>query len=103
MKCEICGKEIEKSSYANDILCDNPNCFEKSFWKEIIENKNKYFFINKKSYCIGANTLFKGFGGKKFKIKLLKNNKIVKTDNLRCQGDIPLRYQKILKDNATFV
>lgn len=41
--------------------------------------------------------------GKTFKIKLLKNDKIIETNNLRHQGNIPLKYQNALKDNATFV
>lgn len=103
MKCSVCGKEIEKSSYANNILCDSSDCFKENFWQDIIKNRKNYIFINKKSYSLGENPLYKGFSGKTFKIKLLENGKIIKTNDLRHQGDIPLKYQNTLKDNAMFV
>lgn len=103
MKCSVCGKEIEKSSFSGKILCDSSDCFKENFWQDIIKNRKNYIFINKKSYSLGENPLYKGFSGKTFKIKLLENGKIIKTNDLRHQGDIPLKYQNTLKDNAMFV
>lgn len=49
MKCEICGKEIEKSSYSSAILCSS-ECFGKHFWNEIVKDKNNRIIINGHCY-----------------------------------------------------
>ena len=54
MKCEICGKEIEKSSYSNAILCSS-ECFGKHFWNEIVKDKNNRIIINGNCYVDGGN------------------------------------------------
>lgn len=104
MKCIICGKQIEKSSYSNKVLCSS-ECFSKNFWNEIVEEKNIHTIIDGVSYCIGKEddkSPFRGFGGQRFVIKK-KDGSIVATTNLWCQGDIPNDYKKLLPDNAEFI
>lgn len=105
MKCKICGKEIEKSSYNNEILCSS-KCFHKNFWNEIIKNKNNHLYIDGVCYWIGPENedrIFRGYDGRKFLIQMTDNEKVLVTTNLWCQGDIPNEYKEILKDNAVFL
>ena len=71
MKCEMCGKEIERSKYLNAILCSD-ECFNKHFWKEIIIDKKEYIVVNGECYFDGGDkpnstkTMWLGFGGRRF-------------------------------------
>lgn len=77
MKCEICGKEIEKSSYSSAILCSS-ECFGKHFWNEIVKDKNNRIIINGNCYVDGGNkpnaihTSWLGFEGIEFAIETLE-------------------------------
>lgn len=106
MKCCICGKEIEKSSYSSLLppLCDNRECFTEQFWQEIINDKY-HLFINHRAYCASKekNPVFKGFGGAKYKIRKLDTGEIIETDNLWTNGELPEKYWDQVKDNAEFI
>ena len=105
MKCIICGKEIKESKYTNDILCSH-KCFVKNFWNKIISEKDKHVIINGVCYTIGEpipsyHSQFAGFGGRVFYIKYF-DGRIVRTNNLWFNGDIPQEYREVLKDEAKF-
>lgn len=105
MKCIICGKEIENSCYMNAILCSE-KCFYKNYWNEIIKEKEQHVIINGVCYMIGNSLPFNcddcaGYGGRTFYIKYF-DGKIIKTNNLWLNGDVPKEYRDILKDEAEF-
>ena len=113
MKCEICGKEIEKSMYGNAILCSR-ECFYDHFWIQkckaqeadpyeyaIIDGESYHF--NKDKPIVPDNGFdFLGFGGRKFTIRY-NNGDTYTTNNLWNQGKIPEKFRDRLKDNAVFV
>lgn len=106
MVCEICGKEIEKSYYSDNVLCST-ECFSKHYWLEFVEKKNDKDMVrcNGTHYTIGdedSKSCFRGFDGRKFKVHFF-DGRVVETTNLWCQGDIPEEFRKELKDNAVVV
>lgn len=102
MKCQVCGKEIERSSYSNGIICSS-ECFDKNFWNEIVSEKDSHLIINGKCYSVGPETdAYKGFGGAKQIIKKFDGT-IITTTNLWMQGFIPEEYRDQLADNAVFL
>jgi hypothetical protein len=105
LKCENCGKEIEKSNYMHYTVCSN-NCFTDMFWKDKIEIKDdpRTVRINGQHFYIGkedkkGNPEWRGFAGKLFIIKF-NDRRIVKTTNLWYNGTIPEKFRKELQDNA---
>lgn len=105
LKCEFCGKEIEKSAYPKviPVMCGSKDCFSEYFWNEIIDNKQDYLIINHRSYTIGKDTFVKGFGGAKHAIKKFDSGEIIYTDNLWTNGDVPEKFWDKLPDNAEFI
>lgn len=110
MKCEYCGKEIEKSSYdssINKILCGKNECWDKYYWENKIKEKNDntviidgcMFYIDDED----EKDKFRGFGGISFKIKMFGEEKVLETKNLWYNGKIPMEYRNELKDNAVFI
>lgn len=106
MKCEICGKEIEKSVYHGNVICSD-KCFGKLFWQKIIAEKDKHIIIDGKCYCDEGMVknpspyAFLGHSGRCFWIKF-KNGKTLTTNNLWYQGEIPDEFRKELPDTAEF-
>ena len=103
MKCEICGKEIEKSQYYNKILCSG-KCFMINFWQEIIAEKDKHIVIQGECYCDGGENspgAFRGFSGRRFWIRF-NDGSTLTTNNLWYQGKIPEEFRKELPDTAEF-
>jgi len=105
LKCEVCGKEIEKSSYSNKVICSS-ECFHKDFWNQIVREKDIYLFIDGSCYWVGPedeHRVFRGYDGRKFTIQRFDNGKIIETTNLWFRGDVPDGWQNELKDNAKFI
>lgn len=113
MRCEICGKEIEKSSYMGAVLCSS-ECFTENYWLEkckaqetdpyeyaIIDGQS-YHFNRKKPIAEYSRYEFLGFDGKRFTIRY-DNGDTYTTNNLWIQGEIPEKYRDRLKNNAIFV
>ena len=102
MKCEVCGREIEKSNYATKVLCSH-KCFLEDFWNNclneeaiIIDGVCYHAFDEKPDGYNG----FLGYGGKRYYI--LKNNgDFFTTNDLWCNGDVP--EERNIKDNAQFI
>ena len=106
MVCEICGKEFDRPIYGGDSEnCCSHACFVKKFWNDIEKEKEEHIFINGICYAIVDEPIygFVGYGGRKFKIRMFKDGKIVETNNLWCQGDVPDEYRQRLPDTAEFV
>lgn len=107
LKCQVCGKEIEKSRYAKSTICSS-DCFTKNYWNKIVESYDdpRRVIIDGKSFYIEDenphNGLPKGFGGRKF-IIARNNGIIIETTNLWAQGEVPDEYRSVLKDNAQFL
>lgn len=101
MKCEVCGKEIEKSKYTNKLLCSD-KCFTTNFWNDIATHKDEYLIIKGSSYYVAdenATGPFRGFGGRLSKIKKY-SGEIITTTNLWTQGNIPEEFREKIPDNA---
>lgn len=102
MKCIICGKEIEKSSYTHKVICSS-ECFSVDFWNDCLDDKA--IIINGECYHDGGMKPadyrgFLGHAGRVFNIKM--NDGIVfKTNNLWYNGVVPK--ERGIKDNACFV
>lgn len=103
MKCEICGKEIEKSTYGSlAVLCDNDECFQKWFWKNLVNTQNNYIIKDHKCYHIKdekSRDFFRGFGGTKFEINMIDGGTLI-TTNLWFVGEVPEELRDDLPDNA---
>lgn len=106
VRCEVCGKEIEKSQYFGNILCSG-ECFTINFWRRIIAEKDKHIVINGVCYCDVGNvdnplmnqTL--GHAGRRFWIRF-KDGSTLTTNNLWYQGKIPDEFRDELPDTAEF-
>ena len=102
MKCVICGKEIEKSSYSNKVLCSS-GCFHEDFWNECIDDSA--IIIKGECYHDGGRKPknypgFLGFGGQEFTIKM-NDGRIISTNNLWYNGEVPK--ERLVADNAELV
>ena len=110
LNCELCGKEMSKPHYSKgdfENVCSD--CFKDKFWMIKIKNYKKspenFAIIDHTMYFIGnenENSVFHGFGGRKFRIRF-NNGREITTTNLWHNGDIPEKYQPDLKDNAVFI
>jgi hypothetical protein len=102
MKCIICGKEIEKSSYSHKVICSS-ECFHVDFWNNCLDDSaiiidgECYHDRGRKPKCCSG---FLGFGGAEFTIKM-NNGRIIRTNNLWCNGKVPEERQ--VSDNACFI
>lgn len=104
LKCEICGKEIEHSSYAGATLCSDNECFSKYYWLERVNNQDSptQVVIDGFVFQIGREdslSSFRGFSGRQFKIKFF-DGRIVTTTNLWHNGKVPEEFRDQLPDNA---
>ena len=103
MKCVICGKEIEKSRYGNNILCSSV-CWNINYWNEVLADPNTLIIDNVAYIDDGRKPKdyrgFLGFGGREFAIET-NDGRTISTNNLWCRGDIPL--ERHAQDNAKFV
>lgn len=103
MKCVICGKEIEKSSYANKVLCSSA-CFHEDFWNECLDEDA--IIVNGECYHDGGRkpegySGFLGHSGREFTIKMLADGSVINTNNLWYNGEVP--EERKVPDNAVFV
>lgn len=90
VKCEICGKEIEKSNWRNAVLCSD-ECFTINFFRECLDASA--IIVNGQCYHDGgygrSHNGFKGFGGSVYKLRSLRTGEEFVTDNLWSNGVIP--------------
>lgn len=102
MKCEVCGKEIEKSKYYSCCVCST-ECFTKAYWLDRIKHKNSktQVVINGIVYQIEREDAvgMRGFDGSKYTIEFFDGRKVT-TTNLWANGRIPDEFRNKLPDNA---
>ena len=106
MICEICGKNFENEVYIGRFKrCCSSECFYKKFWNDIEEEKDEHIFIDGTCYSIANEPIYGnlGYGGSKFKIKMFDDGRIIETNNLWRQGDVPEEYRSRLPNTAEFV
>lgn len=82
-------------------------CFRCNFWREYFESKDnpRHARINGRHYCVSPrndkDTQWNGFGGRETTIRFL-DGRVVSTNNLWHQGEIPAIWRERLPDNAEF-
>jgi len=99
-RCVVCDGEVEDM---NGLL--SGHCHECSFWMKhaTVYDNSVVVIVNNTHYRMGESTAFKGFGGREFTILFNDGRRVVTTSNLWCQGEIPVRFQALLPDNAVFL
>lgn len=100
MKCVICGKEIERSFYADAIICSG-RCFNKHFWNKTLDDAA--IIINGACYHDAEPencSVFLGHGGQHFSIEMF-DGRVIETNNLWYNGEVPTELN--IKDNARFI
>lgn len=105
MKCSVCGKEIEESSYLDCIVCNSSACYNTYYWMEIVkENKKeeRHFIEDGVVYCIGKENSYgnRGYGGRLFVFEL-ENGKVFKTTNLWLNGECPEAFRFLFRKIKT--
>lgn len=107
MKCKICGKEFDKVRYAkpHDDICSSA-CFTVDYWLERANNPDEFVIIDHVCYYVAderKDNGFRGFDGRKFKIRMLADGREFTTTNLWLNGRVPDEFLSRLPDNAEFV
>ena len=106
MSCKECQSEIELKfgKDKNSRLESNQLCWDCDFWMDRIVSDLPKATIGGKFYYINPNehSEFKGFGGRRFKIRFLDGT-LTETTNLWLNGEIPERFRDRLPDNAEFI
>lgn len=103
--CPSCGKSYTRRHTPHSYIRNN--CFDCSFWLEKTDYpddiKNHQVIIDSQHYLFHETDSFiKGFGGRRFKIQFF-DGRIIETNNLWFQGEIPDQFRSILQDNAVFL
>lgn len=112
MKCRVCGREFQEVSYCNEYrdVCSS-ECFNKLYWIEKVRfyqnNPNKSVAIDGDLYYIddedSEDKGYKGFGGRRFVIRIKDSGKIIVTTSLWHNGKIPEEFRDQIPDNAEFI
>lgn len=108
-KCSKCGGEVTLTYCNNQQLIDHKMCFSCNHFREQAEKLKTNpckFVIENHVYTVypdNPNLLFKGFGGREFKIKPFNSDNIIITHNLWSQGEIPVAWRGDLPNTAEFV
>ena len=95
VKCKICGKK-QRLIYCSDVckqLVEKGLCFDCYHWSTV--TSEECILIEGESYMVGPENVkgIKGFGGRRFKIKL-ETGQIIETTNLWTQGTVPEYWKK---------
>lgn len=109
--CKSCGSIFGTNYHEiGKDLREKNLCFTCNFWEGIIQDFNKsekHIVVDGVKYTIGPEKTpefgFRGYGGSLFIIKFLNSDRVTKTTNLWCQGDVPERFRERLPDNAKFI
>ena len=106
MICIVCGKEFDGKAYYGEYSdCCCHECFIKKFWNNIIAEKDEHIVVDGTCYAIVSSPIngFRGFGGRRFKIKMLDTGDVIETNNLWYQGEVPEEYRDLLPNTAQFI
>ncbi len=105
-KCPCCGKRFTRR-LAPDAYVEN-NCYDCSFW--LVKVNYPHYMVRHQVIISGHHYMWyaetagfiRGFGGRRFKIQFL-DGRIVETNNLWHNGQVPERFRSMLPDNAEFL
>ena len=111
-KCYVCGREIKNEElyyniFPDNYVCANDECFQTYFWDDLAnrikhDKWHEYVIIDKKVYQIGSQyDEPRGFNGKYWAIQF-NDGILIETCSLWYKGELPLRLQNDLLDNAKF-
>jgi hypothetical protein len=111
--CKICGLEEDSDRWYNsNELETHCMCQHCNHWREQHEldrterGEHGYAIYNGTHYVLKPHTdavAFKGFGGRKFKVKF-NDGFETECDNMWCQGDIPDgHWRDLMPDNVTYI
>lgn len=106
MICIVCGKEFDGKAYYGEYSdCCCHKCFTKKFWNNIVAEKDEHIVVDGICYAIAPAPIngFYGFGGRRFKIKMLDTGDVIETNNLWYQGAVPEEYRDLLPNTAQFI
>jgi hypothetical protein len=103
--CPSCGKSYIRCHTPDSYIGNN--CFDCSFWLDKAEYSDymasHQVIIKGEHFMLGETDSFiRGFGGRKFKIQFF-DGRIIETNNLWYQGEIPEQFRSMLPDNAVFL
>lgn len=77
------------------------------YWRQQLADRQGAIVINGVHYRVGKSNgqraPFKGFGGRRFSVRMLANRHVAHIDDLWYQGPIPPKYRELLPDNAEWV
>jgi len=116
--CRECHRPYSTSyvePYKSQMIAAN-TCFHCTFWLERLAEQHQpgHLIINGTCYSFDIKRPIlpeeapnpygssRGFGGRRFKIRMLADGTIHETNNLWSQGTIPVRFRDRLPDNAAF-
>lgn len=102
MTCKECGNPLE---CVPDWVINPPTlCYECYFWTDLFNHSPNNVVIDGKCYHIDPNeqAKYKGFGGRKFKIRFLDGT-LAETTNLWLNGEIPEHFRGRFPNNAEFI
>lgn len=104
--CDICGKADAHKNWIGGLSRDNI-CFSCDFWVNCVKeyNKGNKIVINRNCFVVGDENQkgFRGFDGRRFKIRMLADGKAFETSNLWHNGQVPENFGPYLPDNAEFI
>lgn len=103
--CKMCGQYFA-THYANkERLIEKNICFGCAFWDEMAERKDR-IIADHNCYKDGGRKNsrdgFLGFGGAEWKIRM-NDGRLVETNNLWHNGNIPKRFWDRMPDNAVIL
>jgi hypothetical protein len=103
--CPSCGKSYTRLHTPDSYIGNN--CFDCSFWLGKTDYPdymaNHQVIINGEHFMLGETDSFvRGFGGREFIIQFF-DGRIIETNNLWYQGEIPEQFRSMLPDNAVFI
>lgn len=106
VRCHECGKRetLHWNALTNHQLHKARLCFDCMFWIDKI-NADRAVRVNHEHYMLGeedATGYFRGFGGRSFRIYFF-DGRVVESNNLWCQGEIPEHFWDRLPDNARLI
>ena len=107
--CPCCGGYI-KTTFTKPTkseIIQKKLCFSCLHWNKILDdlsNPNR-FIIGGNAYCHVEQKegYFQGHGGRTFRIKRYDTNEVFVSNNLWCQGQIPIHLKDRIKNNACFI
>ena len=118
--CKECGNEERgptswREGNIRSIMERDGVCFNCGLWIEKIELHDKHTYVingtrwhdggtlsTEERQAFGASPGM-GCGGRKQIIQLLDSDKVITTNNLWCQGDVPDHFKERIPDNAKFL